>query len=148
MRCPYCSSFDIIVKDSRSTEDNTAIRRRRYCSSCKGKFTTFEKVHIRELTVIKRTGIKKPLDRDKIYKSISTALRKRNATEEQILNISNQIVLELASGNLKEVPTHTIGELILNKLATIDQVAYVRFASFYRDFTNAKDFAKFANKIK
>lgn len=148
MRCPFCLKTDTFVKDSRDTEDGHAVRRRRYCSKCSGKFTTFERVQLRELVVIKRSGIKKAFDRDKIYKSIATALRKRNISDEVITEITNRVVLELESNNIREIPTRKIGELIMQELAQVDQVAYIRFASVYRDFNNAQDFAKFVSKIK
>lgn len=148
MKCPFCSTVDTSVKDSRDSEDNTTIRRRRYCKACKGRFTTFERIQLRELLVIKRSGAKKPFDRDKVQKSITTALRKRNIPENSINQITNKIVLELESNSTREIPSRKIGELIMQELAKIDQVAYIRFASVYKDFSSAHDFAKFVSKIK
>lgn len=124
------------------------IRRRRYCKLCSGRFTTFERIQLRELLVIKRSGIKKPFDRNKIEQSIATALRKRKLSGTQITALANKIVLELESSNLHEIPTRKIGEIILSELAQIDQVAYIRFASVYKDFSSARDFAIFIGKIK
>ena len=148
MKCPFCLKTETFVKDSRDTEDGYVVRRRRYCSKCSGRFSTFERVQLRELVVVKRSGIKKAFDRDKIYKSIATALRKRNISDEIITEITNRVVFELESNNIREIQTRKIGELIMQELAQVDQVAYIRFASVYRDFTNAQDFAKFVSKIK
>ena len=148
MKCPFCSTLATFVKDSRETENGAIIRRRRYCNSCKGRFTTFERIQLRELLVIKRSGAKKSFDRDKVHKSIMTAVRKRNVSEEMINQITNKIVLELESSNSREITTRKIGELIMQELANIDLVAYVRFASVYKDFSSVQDFARFVNKIK
>lgn len=147
MNCPFCHKADTYVKDSRDAEQGLVVRRRRYCESCKGRFTTFERIQLRELFVIKRTGVKKPFNREKVQNSINTALRKRNVSEEKITEITNKIVLELQSNTSREVPTRKIGEMIMQELAKIDHVAYIRFASVYKDFTSARDFAKFVNKI-
>lgn len=147
MKCPFCNKSDTFVKDSRDTENGEVIRRRRHCVSCRGKFTTFERIQLRELLVIKRSGVKKPFDRNKVHKSISTALRKRLILQDQIDKITDQLVHELESSGNREIPTRKIGELIMNKLAKIDHVAYIRFASVYKDFSSAQDFAKFVNKI-
>jgi transcriptional repressor NrdR len=149
MKCPFCFKNDTLVRDSRNTEDGKIVRRRRCCNSCGRRFTTFERIQLRELVVVKRSGIKKPFDRDKIYRSINTAVRKRNVPDEVINDITNKIVLELEDGsNAREVHTKKIGELILEELAKVDQVAYIRFASVYKDFTSSQDFAKFIGKIK
>src|ERR1044071_6831437 len=148
MNCPFCHKAGTYVKDSRETENGVVIRRRRYCSNCRGRFTTFERIQLRELFVIKRTGVKKPFNRDKVQNSITTAVRKRNISSDKINEITNQIVLELESSNNREVPTRKIGEMIMQELAKIDHVAYIRFASVYRDFTSPGDFAKFVSKIK
>ncbi len=148
MKCPFCQSEDISVKDSRDTHEGKVIRRRRQCGKCKGRFTTFERIQIRELTVIKRTGVKRPFDRNKILQSITTALRKRNVTDEEIENITDKIVVEIESSTSREINSRAIGKLIMQKLAKIDPVAYIRFASVYKDFATAQDFAKFISKIK
>ncbi len=148
MKCPFCHAPETVVKDTRETEEGKVIRRRRSCTKCKGRFTTFERIQIRELSVIKKSGAKRPFDRNKILKSISTALRKRNFANEIIENIANNIILEIESSSAREVESRTIGKLIMSELAKIDPVAYIRFASVYKDFTNAQDFAKFINQIK
>jgi transcriptional repressor NrdR len=148
MKCPFCQSVDISVKDSRDTNEGKVIRRRRHCSDCKGRFTTFERIQIRELIVVKRTGVKRPFDRIKILKSITTALRKRNIADEEIEKLTDKIVVELESSTTTEINSRMIGKLIMQKLAKIDPVAYIRFASVYKDFSTAQDFAKFISKIK
>jgi len=148
MNCPFCQQPNTYVKDSRDADNGSVIRRRRHCENCKGKFTTFERIQLRELFVIKRTGVKKPFNRDKVQNSITTALRKRNISEDIINEITSRIVLELESNTSREVPTKKIGELIMQELAKVDHVAYVRFASVYKDFTSASDFAKFVSQIK
>jgi transcriptional repressor NrdR len=148
MNCPFCHVSGTFVKDSRDTDNGAMIRRRRFCSSCKGRFTTFERIQLRELFVIKRTGIKKPFNRDKIQNSIITALRKRHIPEDKTNEVINRIVLELESSTNREVSTRKIGEMIMQELVKIDLVAYIRFASVYKDFSSAGDFAKFVGKIK
>ena len=148
MKCPFCNSNSTIVKDSRETGGGDVIRRRRCCGKCKGKFTTFERVKTRTLLVVKRSGIKRPFDQEKIIKSITTALRKRNFSSEDIENIANKITLELESGSAKEIPTSKIGNMIMQELANVDPVAYIRFASVYKDFATVQDFASFISKIK
>ena len=148
MKCPFCEAKNTSVKDSRETDESRVIRRRRHCGKCNGRFTTFERIQFRELVVIKRTGIKRPFDRTKILKSIATALRKRHFTDEDIEKLSDRIVLELESSTTKEIKSKAIGKLIMQELAKIDPVAYIRFASVYKDFSNAQDFAKFISKIK
>lgn len=140
MRCPYCSSLDTQVKDSRPTEDETAIRRRRVCSACGRRFTTFERVQLRELIVQKRSGRRIPFDRDKLEKSIEIALRKRPVAAEQIGEIASRVVRKLEGLGEPEVPSSVIGEYVMEELKAIDDVAYVRFASVYRNFREARDF--------
>lgn len=148
MKCPFCQADDTKVQDSRETEEGKITRRRRQCSKCMGRFTTFEKIQLRQLMVIKRSGLKRPFDQSKISKSIATALRKRNHNENKVEELTKKITLELETSNLKEVPSRTIGKMIMQELAKIDHVAYIRFASVYKDFTNAQDFARFISQIK
>src|SRR2546430_5553523 len=140
MRCPKCQSLDTQVKDSRPTEDSAAIRRRRVCLSCNFRFTTFERVQLRELTVIKRNGRRAPFDRDKLMRSLSIALRKRPVDADQIEQLASKIVRELESLGESEITSETIGETVMEHLRELDDVAYVRFASVYRNFREAKDF--------
>ena len=140
MRCPYCGNDDTQVKDSRPTEDGTAIRRRRVCGTCGGRFTTFERVQLRELTVLKRSGRRVPFDRDKLMRSVQVALRKRPVEPERIERMVNGIVRQLESQGESEITAEQIGQLVMEGLKTIDDIAYVRFASVYRDFREAKDF--------
>lgn len=140
MRCPYCNSDETQVKDSRPTEDNTSIRRRRICADCGGRFTTFERVQLRELTVVKKSGRKVPFDRDKLANSISVAVRKRDIEQERIERMVSGIVRRLESSGEAEVDAGTIGTMVMEALKGLDDVAYVRFASVYRDFTEASDF--------
>ncbi len=148
MRCPFCLKSETFVKDSRDTDDSKATRRRRQCSSCGGKFTTFERVQLRQLFVVKRSGAKKPFDPTKIHQSIQTALRKRGKDNKIVNETSEKIILEIESGTSNQITSRKIGNMIMDMLAKIDQVAYIRFASVYKDFTNAQDFAKFINKIR
>lgn len=148
MKCPFCQSENISVKDSRDTNEGKVIRRRRHCSNCNGRFTTFERIQIRELIVVKRTGLKRPFDRIKILNSITTALRKRNFTDEDVEKLTDKIVVELESSTSREINSRMIGQLIMKNLSKIDPVAYIRFASVYKDFSTAQDFAKFISKIK
>ena len=140
MRCPYCGGEDTQVKDSRPTEDGAAIRRRRICSSCGGRFTTFERVQLRELTVLKRSGRRVPFDRDKLMRSVQIACRKRPVEPERIDRMVSGIVRQLESLGEPEITSEQIGESIMEGLKTLDDVAYVRFASVYRNFREAKDF--------
>lgn len=148
MRCPFCLQPDTFVKDSREADHGSIIRRRRYCKVCSGRFTTFERIQLRALLVVKRSGTTKAFDRDKIHKSISTAVRKRHISEDVINQTINKIVSEIENNNSREMSTRKIGELIMQELAKIDLVAYIRFASVYKEFSSAQDFAKFINKIK
>ena len=140
MRCPSCGSLDTQVKDSRPTEDSSVIRRRRVCLSCNFRFTTFERVQLRELIVIKRNGRRVPFDRDKLARSIAIAVRKRNVDPELVESTVSKIVRDLESLGENEVTTETIGETVMAHLRDLDDVAYVRFASVYRNFREAKDF--------
>jgi transcriptional repressor NrdR len=140
MRCPYCGNDDTQVKDSRPTEDGAAIRRRRICSACGGRFTTFERVQLRELTVVKRSGRRVPFDRDKLMRSVQVACRKRPVDPDRIERMVTGIVRQLESLGEPEVTSEQIGELIMEGLKGLDDVAYVRFASVYRNFREAKDF--------
>jgi len=140
MRCPYCQSEDTQVKDSRPAEDGAAIRRRRICPDCGGRFTTFERVQLRDLVAVKRSGRKVPFDREKLMHSFTIALRKRNVDPERVERAVNGIVRQLESSGETEVKTGEIGRLVMEALKSLDDVAYVRFASVYRDFREAKDF--------
>jgi transcriptional repressor NrdR len=140
MRCPYCGSLDTQVKDSRPTDDSAAIRRRRVCPDCGGRFTTFERVQLRELTVVKRSGRRTVFDRDKLQTSIEVALRKRAVAPERIERMVNGIVRQLESSGEGEIASSAIGELVMEGLKALDDVAYVRFASVYKNFREARDF--------
>ena len=147
MRCPFCGSEGTQVKDSRPTEDDTTIRRRRFCTICNGRFTTFERVQLRELTVVKRNGRKVPFNRDKLLRSVQVALRKRPVESDNIDRMVSGIVRELESSGDSEVPAEEIGNLVMQRLKALDDVAYVRFASVYRDFREAKDFGEFIDEL-
>ena len=140
MRCPYCNCDDTQVKDSRPTDDNTAIRRRRVCSDCGGRFTTFERIQLRELTVLKKSGRKVPFDRDKLANSVAVALRKRNVDGARVERMISGIARRLESSGEPEVDAGAIGTMVMEGLKGLDDVAYVRFASVYRDFSEASDF--------
>jgi transcriptional repressor NrdR len=143
MRCPYCGNDDTQVKDSRPTEDSGAIRRRRVCNGCGGRFTTFERVQLRDLTVIKKSGRKVPFDREKLAKSVYTALRKRTVEPERIERMISGIVRQLESTGEAEVTSDQIGEYVMDGLKGLDDVAFVRFASVYKNFSAADDFRNF-----
>ncbi len=147
MRCPFCGHDDTQVKDSRPTEDHAAIRRRRFCPQCGARWTTFERVHLRELTVIKKDGSKVPFDRDKLYRSLAIALRKRPVEGERLDRVVNSIQRRLETFGEAEIPSKVIGEMAMDQLAQLDQVAYVRYASVYRNFREAKDFEDFVESI-
>jgi transcriptional repressor NrdR len=147
MRCPFCGHDDTQVKDSRPTEDNSAIRRRRFCPACGSRFTTFERVQLRELVVVKKGGTKEQFDRDKLFRSISTACRKRPVEPDRIERVVNGIVRRLESLGESEIPSSVVGEMVMDALASLDPVAYVRFASVYRNFREAKDFEDFVGKL-
>lgn len=147
MRCPYCGCEDTQVKDSRPTEENQAIRRRRVCPDCAGRFTTFERVQLRELIVNKRSGRKAPFDRDKLVNSVMVALRKRPIESERVERMVSGIVRQLEASGESEISSSTIGELVMDALRGLDPVAYVRFASVYRDFREAADFESVLGEI-
>jgi transcriptional repressor NrdR len=147
MRCPYCSSLETQVRDSRPTDDHAAIRRRRICDSCGGRFTTFERVQLRELTVVKRSGRRAPFDREKLARSVEVALRKRPVDPEKVERMVNGIVRQLESAGETEIGSETIGNLVMEGLKKLDGVAYVRFASVYRDFREIKDFEEIIGEI-
>jgi transcriptional repressor NrdR len=143
MRCPFCGELESQVKDSRPSEDGAAIRRRRMCPSCGGRFTTFERVQLRELTIVKRSGRRTPFDREKLMRSISIALRKRPVDPERVEKMVSGIVRQLESLGETEIPSHVVGELIMKALKSLDEVAYVRYASVYRDFRDPREFSRF-----
>ena len=147
MRCPFCGSDDTQVKDSRPTEDNTAIRRRRHCIACESRFTTFERVQLRDLMVVKKSGARAPFDREKLLRSISIALRKRPVEPDRTERIVNGIQRRLESRGETDIQSSVIGEMVMDALAGLDQVAYVRFASVYRNFREAKDFENFVERL-
>jgi transcriptional repressor NrdR len=140
MRCPYCGSTNTQVKDSRPSEDHTAIRRRRVCLDCSGRFTTFERVQLRELTVVKKTGRRVPFDRDKLMRSLQIALRKRSVDPERVERMVSGIVRRLENMGEGDIKSQTIGRLVMEGLKGLDDVAYVRFASVYKNFREARDF--------
>ncbi|CAN7368168.1 MULTISPECIES: transcriptional regulator NrdR [Caulobacter] len=143
MRCPFCGHMESQVKDSRPSEDGAAIRRRRLCPECGGRFTTFERVQLRELTIVKRSGRRSPFDREKLVRSISIATRKRPVDPERVERMVNGIVRQLESQGETELPSSAVGEMVMKALKSLDDVAYVRYASVYRDFRETSDFAKF-----
>ena len=147
MRCPFCANEDTQVKDSSPTEDNSAIRRRRSCSGCGARFTTFERVQLRELTVLKTSGKKVPFERIKLERSVQMAIRKRPVEEEQVVRMISGIVRQLESMGESEIPSANIGKLIMEGLEQLDAVAYVRFASVYKNFREASDFEHFVSEI-
>ena len=147
MRCPFCGHDDTQVKDSRPTEDNSAIRRRRFCPSCGSRFTTFERVQLRDLVVVKKNGVKEQFDRDKLARSIAIAVRKRPVEPDRVERIVSGIVRRLESLGESEIPSTVVGEMVMDALSTLDPVAYVRFASVYRNFREAKDFEDFLGKL-
>ncbi len=148
MRCPYCTNHETQVKDSRPTEDGSAIRRRRICSGCGGRFTTFERVQLRELTVLKKSGKRVPLDRNKLTRSVSTAIRKRDLDPDRVEQMISGIVRQLESQTEGDITSDQIGKLVMEGLKQVDEVAYVRFASVYKDFQEAKDFEGFLSKLE
>jgi transcriptional repressor NrdR len=143
MRCPFCGHQESQVKDSRPSDDGAAIRRRRLCPECGGRFTTFERVQLRELIILKRSGRRTPFDRDKLVRSLEIALRKRNVEPERVERMVNSIVRQLESRGETELPSSAIGELVMKSLKMLDEVAYVRYASVYQDFQASEDFADF-----
>ena len=146
MRCPFCGHLESQVKDSRPSEDGAAIRRRRLCPECGGRFTTFERVQLRELTILKRSGRRTPFERDKLARSISIAIRKRPIDPERVERMISSIVRQLESMGETELPSSAIGELVMTQLKALDDVAYVRYASVYRDFRETQDFAQFLSE--
>ena len=146
MLCPFCSSEDTQVKDSRPAEDGNAIRRRRLCGDCGARFTTFERVQLREINVVKRSGRRSVFDRDKLERSFQIALRKRDVNADEIARSINEIVRQLESHPEGDVPSAQVGELVMDALSQLDKVAYVRYASVYRNFREAKDFEAFVEK--
>ena len=147
MKCPSCKNIQTEVKDSRVVDDGAIVRRRRVCCKCHNRFSTIEKIYLREKFVVKRSGVVKKFDSDKIGKSISTALRKRPIPEKTIAQMVDTIVNKIENHHEKEIPTRKIGEMIMQELFQVDLVAYIRFASVYKDFTSAEDFAKFVNDL-
>ena len=148
MRCPFCGHDDTQVKDSRPSEDNSAIRRRRHCPECGGRFTTFERVQLRELIVVKKNNRREPFDRDKLERSINHALRKRPVERERVDRMITGIVRRLESMGENEIPSPMIGELVMQALQSLDKVAYVRFASVYKNFRETKDFENLIGELE
>ena len=148
MRCPYCGNDDTQVKDSRPTEDSNAIRRRRICNACGGRFTTFERVQLRELMVVKKSGRKVPFDRDKLARSVGTALRKRDVEPERVERMISGVVRQLESLGDVEVTSDQIGEFVMEGLKGLDDVAFVRFASVYKNFSTPDDFRAFLTELR
>ncbi len=146
MRCPFCGHLESQVKDSRPSEDGAAIRRRRLCPECGGRFTTFERVQLRELTILKRSGRRTPFERDKLARSISIAIRKRPIDPDRVERMISSIVRQLESMGETELPSSAVGELVMTQLKALDDVAYVRYASVYRDFRETQDFAQFLSE--
>ncbi len=147
MRCPFCLTLDTAVRDSRPADDGTTIRRRRQCPACGARFTTFERVQLRELTVLKKTGRREPFDRDKLARSVAVACRKRPVSEEAIERLVTGVVRRLESSGEPEIEARAVGEAVMEGLRALDLVAYIRFASVYRDFTEAQDFAAIAGAL-
>ena len=147
MRCPFCGHDDSQVKDSRPTEDNSAIRRRRQCEGCGGRFTTFERIQLRDLTVIKSNGMREPFEREKLERSLSVACRKRPVDAAQIEKLASAIQRQLETLGESEIEAKRIGEFVMDGLKAVDAVAYIRFASVYKEFTEAKDFEDFAGSV-
>ncbi len=147
MRCPYCGNADTQVKDSRPSEDGSAIRRRRHCADCGGRFTTFERVQLRELMVVKKTGRRVPFDRDKLMRSVQIALRKRPVEAERVERMVSGIVRQLEAQGESDISSEDIGKLVMEALKGLDDVAYVRFASVYKDFREAKDFKELLGEL-
>jgi transcriptional repressor NrdR len=148
MRCPFCGHDDSQVKDSRPSEDNSAIRRRRHCPACGGRFTTFERVQLRELVVVKKNGRREPFDRDKLERSLAHALRKRPVEAERVDRMVTGIVRRLESLGENEIQGSMIGELVMQALSSLDKVAYVRFASVYKNFRETKDFENLIGELE
>ncbi len=147
MKCPFCASLATHVKDSRSSEDSAAIRRRRVCADCNSRFTTFERINLRELTVIKQNGSLKPFDRDKLIQSVKIALRKRPVDVEQVEMMVNSIVYKLENLRLSKISSEMIGKMVMDKLKKVDRIGYIRFASVYMNFNNIEDFNEIIEKL-
>ncbi len=148
MRCPFCGSEDTQVKDSRSAEDGSSIRRRRQCAACGGRFTTFERVQLRELVVIKSSGRRELFDREKLMRSVQISLRKRNVEQDRVEQMVTGVIRRLESLGESEIPSNVVGELVMQGLAGLDDVAYVRYASVYRNFREARDFGEFVGELE
>lgn len=148
MRCPFCANADTQVKDSRPAEDNVAIRRRRFCPACNGRFTTYERVQLRDLVVLKSNGRRENFDRDKLARSIHIAMQKREVESERVEKMISGIVRRLETMGEPDIPSKMIGEIVMEALSRIDNVAYVRFASVYRNFQDADDFDKFVSELR
>ena len=148
MRCPFCGNDDTQVKDSRPTEDNAAIRRRRICGNCGARFTTFERVQLRELTVVKTNNDREPFDREKLLRSMRIALRKRPVEVERVERVVNSIVRQLESSGETEIPSKQVGEMAMQALSQLDSIAYIRYASVYRNFREAADFNEFLDGLR
>jgi transcriptional repressor NrdR len=148
MRCPFCGNDDTQVKDSRPTEDNAAIRRRRICGNCGARFTTFERVQLRELTVVKTNNDREPFDREKLLRSMRIALRKRPVEVERVERVVNSIVRQLESSGETEFPSKQVGEMAMQALSQLDPIAYIRYASVYRNFREAADFNEFLDGLR
>ena len=148
MRCPFCGNDDTQVKDSRPTEDNAAIRRRRICGNCGARFTTFERVQLRELTVVKTNNDREPFDREKLLRSMRIALRKRPVEAERVDRVVNSIVRQLESSGETEIPSKQVGEMAMQALSQLDPIAYIRYASVYRNFREASDFNEFLDGLR
>ena len=148
MRCPYCGSLETQVKDSRPTDDRSAIRRRRFCTNCAARFTTFERVQLRELTVVKSSNDREPFDREKLLRSMRIALRKRPVEAERVERVVNSIVRQLESSGETDIPSKQVGEMAMQALGQLDQIAYIRYASVYRNFREASDFNEFLDGLR
>ncbi len=148
MRCPFCGCEDTAVKDSRSAEDGSSIRRRRQCTACGGRFTTFERVQLRELVVVKSSGRRETFDRDKLMRSVQISLRKRNVDQERVDQMLTGVIRRLESLGETDIPSKVVGELVMEGLAGLDDVAYVRYASVYRNFREARDFGEFIGELE
>ena len=147
MRCPHCGALDTQVRDSRPSEDHAAIRRRRSCIECGSRFTTFERVQLRDLTIVKRDGRRVPFDRDKLTRSIGIAFQKRSVSQERIEQLVSSIVRMLENRNDSEITSQTVGKLVMDGLKAIDSIAYIRYASVYRDFREVKDFQRVLGEL-
>ena len=147
MRCPFCGNDDSQVKDSRPTEDNAAIRRRRQCEGCGARFTTFERIQLRDLYILKKDGVRQAFDRSKLERSIAIACRKRGITPDRIDRLVSSIQRQIETSGESEIPAASVGEMVMDGLKAIDSVAYIRFASVYKDFTEARHFEEFAGNV-